>query len=46
MVEMLNFKRGATVIKLNAAVTNLNVQGILVFHCRRDKNTGDIHLIG
>jgi hypothetical protein len=25
MVEILNFKKGATIIKLNAAVTNLNV---------------------
>jgi hypothetical protein len=46
MVERLNFKRGATIIKLKAAVTNLNVQGILVSHCGRDKNTEYIHLTG
>jgi hypothetical protein len=27
MAEILNFIKGATIIKLNAAVTNLNVQG-------------------
>jgi hypothetical protein len=39
MVEMLNFKNGATVIQLNATVTNLNVWEILMFCYRRDKNT-------
>jgi hypothetical protein len=39
MVEILNFKKGATIIKSNAAVTNLNVCGILISHCGRDKNT-------
>jgi hypothetical protein len=33
MVEILNFKKGATIIKLNAAVANLNVHGILMSHC-------------
>jgi hypothetical protein len=27
MIEILNFKKGTTIIKLNAAVTNLNVWG-------------------
>jgi hypothetical protein len=44
MVEILNFKKGATIIKLNAAVTNLNVLRILMFHCWRDKNTKNIPL--
>jgi hypothetical protein len=30
MVEILDFKTGATIIKLNAAVTDLNVGGILM----------------
>jgi hypothetical protein len=46
MVEILNFKKGASIIKLNTAVTNLNVQGILLSHFRRDKNTEYIHLTG
>jgi hypothetical protein len=33
MIEILNFEKGVTVIKLNAAVTNLNVQGILKAYC-------------
>jgi hypothetical protein len=33
MVDILNFKKGATMIKLNATVTDLNVRGILMFHC-------------
>jgi hypothetical protein len=36
MVEILNSKKGATVIKLN-------VQGILMFHRRRDKNMEYTH---
>jgi hypothetical protein len=36
MVEILNFKKGPTIIKLNVAVTNLNVRAILMSHCRRD----------
>jgi hypothetical protein len=46
MVELLNFKKGATIIKLNTAVTNLNVWGILMAHCRRDGNMEYIHLTG
>jgi hypothetical protein len=46
MVEILNFKRGATIIKLNAAVTNLNVQEMLMPHCGRGKNTEYIYLTG
>jgi hypothetical protein len=45
MVEKLNSKKRATVIKSNATVTNLNVQGILVSHCRRDRNVEYTHLI-
>jgi hypothetical protein len=46
MVEILNFKKGTTIIKLNATVTNLNVLGILMSHCGRDQNTEYIHLTG
>jgi hypothetical protein len=46
MVEILNFKKAATVIKLNTTVTNLNVQGILMSHCGRDKNMENNHLAG
>jgi hypothetical protein len=46
MVEISNFKKGATVIKLNTSVTNLNVLGILMPHCGRDKTTEYIHVIG
>jgi hypothetical protein len=42
MVEILNFKYQATIMKLNTAVTNLNVRGILMSHFRRDKNTENI----
>jgi hypothetical protein len=38
MIEILHFKEGAKFIKLNAAVTNLNVQRNLMCHCGRDKN--------
>jgi hypothetical protein len=38
MVQILNFNMGATIIKLNATVTNLNVQGVLTPHCGRDRN--------
>jgi hypothetical protein len=44
MVEILNFKEEATIIKLNPTVTNLNVGGILMSHCRPDKNTENIPL--
>jgi hypothetical protein len=40
VIEILHFKKGAKIIKLNAAVTNLSVQGNLMCHCRRDKNIG------
>jgi hypothetical protein len=39
-------KRGAISTKLNAAVTNLYVQGIYMSHCRRHKNMEYIHLTG
>jgi hypothetical protein len=42
MVEMLNFKR-ATIMELNAAVTNLNIQGIIMSHYGRDKSMENIH---
>jgi hypothetical protein len=45
MVEILNYKKkGAAIIKLNATVTNLNAQGNLMSHCRRDKNVENIPL--
>jgi hypothetical protein len=44
MIEILNFNEGATIIKLNAAVTNLNVRGILMSHCGSDKNTENMQL--
>jgi hypothetical protein len=37
-------KGGATIIKLNAAVKNVNVWGTLLSHCRKDKNTENIPL--
>jgi hypothetical protein len=40
----LNFKKEVTILKLNAAVTNLNVWGILMSQCRRDKNMENIAL--
>jgi hypothetical protein len=39
MIEILHFKVGEKIIKLNATVTNLNVWGNLLCHCGRDKNT-------
>jgi hypothetical protein len=44
MAEILNFKKGATIIKLNPTVTNLNFLAILMFHCGRDKNMEHIPL--
>jgi hypothetical protein len=44
VVEILNFKKGAALMKLNATVTNFNVWGILVSHCWRYKNMEYIHL--
>jgi hypothetical protein len=46
VVEILIFKKGATIIKLNTTVTSLNVWGILMSHCRREKNIKYIHLTG
>jgi hypothetical protein len=46
MIETLHFKKGAKIIKLNAAVTNLNVRGNFMCHCGRDKNTEKNHLTG
>jgi hypothetical protein len=46
MIEILHFKKGAEIIKLNPAVTNLNMQGNLICHCGRDKNTEKNHLNG
>jgi hypothetical protein len=40
MIEIFHFKKGAQIIKLNTTLTNLNVQGNLMCHCRRDKNRG------
>jgi hypothetical protein len=45
MIEILHFKKGAKIIKLNTAVKNLNVWGNIMCHCRRDKNTEKNHLI-
>jgi hypothetical protein len=45
MIEIMHFKKGAKVIKLNAAVTNLNVQNIMC-HWGKDKNTEKNHLTG
>jgi hypothetical protein len=46
MTEILHFKKGAKIIKLNATMTNLNVWGNLMCHCGRDKNTEKNHLAG
>jgi hypothetical protein len=46
MAEILNFKKGSTIIKLNTVVTSLNVRGILMSHCGRSKNTEYMHLTG
>jgi hypothetical protein len=35
MIEILHFKRGAKIIKLNATVTNLSVWRNLMCHCGR-----------
>jgi hypothetical protein len=44
--EVLNFKKGATIIKLTAAVTNLNVQEILIPHCTEIRTWKIHHLTG
>jgi hypothetical protein len=46
MIQILHFKKGAKIIKLNAAVTNLNVWGNLICPCGRDKNMEKNHLTG
>jgi hypothetical protein len=46
VIEILHFKNAAKIIKLKAAMPNLNVQGNLMCHCRRDKNTEKNHLPG
>jgi hypothetical protein len=38
MFEILNFKKGVTITKLNTSVTNLNVWRILMPHCGRNEN--------
>jgi hypothetical protein len=43
MVKIPNFKTG-TSTKVNAAVTNLNFLGILMSHCKREKNMENIPL--
>jgi hypothetical protein len=45
MVEIPNFKKGATIIKLNAAVTNL-MSGELMSYCGKGKNMENKHLTG
>jgi hypothetical protein len=42
----MNCKKEATIIKLNATTTNLNVQEISMSHCSRDKNMEYIDLTG
>jgi hypothetical protein len=44
MIEIFHFKVKARIIKLNAAVMNVNVQGNLMCHCRRENNMEKIHL--
>jgi hypothetical protein len=44
MAEIFDFKMRATITKLTAAMTNLNVRGNLISHCERDKNTENIPL--
>jgi hypothetical protein len=46
MAEILYFKNGATIIKLNTTVTNLNFGRIFMSHCRRDKNMENKQLSG
>jgi hypothetical protein len=40
MVEILNFKKEATIIKLNVAVTNLDVWGMLMSQYEREREHG------
>jgi hypothetical protein len=46
MIEILHFKKGAKIIKLNTTVTNLNVRENSMCHCGRQKNTEKNHLTG
>jgi hypothetical protein len=46
MIDTLHFKKGAKIINLNTALTNLNVWGNLMRHFRRDKNMKKNHLTG
>jgi hypothetical protein len=39
MVEILTFEKGATIIKLNAEVTNSNFWGTVMSYFRRDRKT-------
>jgi hypothetical protein len=45
MIEILHFKKGAKIMKLNATMANLNDWGNLMCHCGRD-NTEKNHLTG
>jgi hypothetical protein len=44
MVEILHFKKGETIIKIIAVITNLDAQGILMSYCGRNKNMKNIPL--
>jgi hypothetical protein len=46
MVELMNFKEGSNNYKINAAVTNLNVCGLLIPPCGRDKDIEYTRLTG
>jgi hypothetical protein len=50
MIEILHFKKGAKIIKLNTTVTSLNVWGNLMCHCWRaknmEKNTWLVNILG
>jgi hypothetical protein len=46
MIEILYFKKGANIIKLNVALTNLSFYGNLMCHCGRDKNKEENHMTG
>jgi hypothetical protein len=46
MVAIPNFKKGATIIQLSTAVTNLNVWEMLMPHCGRDKDMQYTYLTG
>jgi hypothetical protein len=46
MNEILHFKKGAKIIKLNASETNLNVWWNFMCHCENDETTEKNHLTG